>query len=69
MTKTLCYSDHNEDIRTKGSCDLCGDPTLIYINGQKWEPITESDSIAYSEYINDYADDDPSPYAGTYSEE
>jgi hypothetical protein len=19
-----CYSDHNEDIRTKGSCDLCG---------------------------------------------
>lgn len=21
---TRCYSDHNEDIRTKGSCDLCG---------------------------------------------
>lgn len=20
-----CYSDHNEDIRTKGSCDYCGD--------------------------------------------
>lgn len=19
-----CYSDHNEDIRTKGSCDYCG---------------------------------------------
>jgi hypothetical protein len=22
---TACYSDHNEDIRTKGSCDACGD--------------------------------------------
>ena len=22
---TACYSDHNEDIRTKGSCDYCGD--------------------------------------------
>lgn len=20
---TACYSDHNEDIRTKGSCDFC----------------------------------------------
>jgi len=20
----VCYSDHNEDIRTKGSCDYCG---------------------------------------------
>jgi hypothetical protein len=20
-----CYSDHNEDVRTKGACDLCGD--------------------------------------------
>lgn len=19
-----CYSDHNEDVRTKGSCDYCG---------------------------------------------
>lgn len=19
-----CYSDHDEDIRTKGSCDMCG---------------------------------------------
>ena len=22
-----CYSDHNEDIRTKGSCDYCGEPS------------------------------------------
>lgn len=22
--KVLCYSDHNEDIRTKGDCDYCG---------------------------------------------
>ena len=22
--KIKCYSDHNEDIRTKGSCDYCG---------------------------------------------
>lgn len=20
----MCYSDHDEDIRTKGSCDYCG---------------------------------------------
>lgn len=20
----MCYSDHNEDIRTKGTCDYCG---------------------------------------------
>jgi len=24
MSKGVCYSDHNEDIRTKGSCDYCG---------------------------------------------
>lgn len=23
ITERLCYSDHNEDIRTKGSCDYC----------------------------------------------
>lgn len=21
----MCYSDHNEDIRTKGVCDYCGE--------------------------------------------
>jgi hypothetical protein len=21
---SACYSDHNEDIRTKGTCDYCG---------------------------------------------
>lgn len=24
----MCYSDHNEDIRTKGTCDYCGQDTL-----------------------------------------
>lgn len=22
--RVACYSDHNEDIRTKGACDYCG---------------------------------------------
>ena len=22
--RNTCYSDHNEDLRTKGSCDYCG---------------------------------------------
>lgn len=25
---------------------------MIYINGQKWEPITESDRIALQEYLD-----------------
>lgn len=28
MTTAVCYSDHNEDIRTKGSCDYCGSDVI-----------------------------------------
>jgi hypothetical protein len=28
--RVICYSDHNEDIRTKGSCDYCGGTSITF---------------------------------------
>ena len=26
----MCYSDHNEDIRTKGHCDYCRSAVMVH---------------------------------------
>ena len=38
-----CYSDHNEDIRVKGSCDYCGDTEL--------DSTLEDDSIGFDDEV------------------
>jgi hypothetical protein len=56
-----CYSDHNEDIRTKGSCDLCGGtepegPRIGVVQssdlGEDWSAQRHLDRLAAQEEID-----------------
>lgn len=46
-----CYSDHDEDVRTKGSCDYCGstrpepDRRGQYYTGPDYEPVSPSPNL------------------------